>query len=226
MTPAAQARLEREVEAITARLDRYREQGLRMFSTSSFQTNSVALLHVLSTHAADVPIFFLDTGYHFPETLRFKRELEARFGLQVRTLRSEVSRLQQRDAAGRLLFASDPDSCCHLNKVAPLEPVLASHDVWINGVRAAQSSHRAGLLPEQNDERRGILRFHPLLDWTASMISDYRLAHDLPAHPLDELGYASVGCEPCTRRTGGDASVDDRRGRWLGLSKTECGLHL
>ena len=170
MRSHAAARLEDRVATIRARIDAYRERGLAMFSTSSFQTNSVVLLHLLATHAPDVPVFFLDTGYHFPETLRFKRELEDRLGLEVRSLRSEVSRLQQRDAAGRLLFTSDPDFCCQLNKVAPLEAVLAAHDVWINGVRAAQSANRSGLRVEE-EERQGILRYHPLLEWTASMIS-------------------------------------------------------
>lgn len=225
VTGAGQHEIEARVAAIGDKLESYREDGRRMFATSSFQTTSVVLLHILSIRARDVPVYFLDTGYHFPETLEFKRELEGRLGLEVRSLRSEVSRLLQRDARKRLLFASDPDSCCYLNKVAPLEPVLAAHDIWINGIRASQSPGRAAFQVEQST-RRGTVRYHPLLDWTAAMLDEYRRRHDLPAHPLDALGYGSVGCEPCTRRAATGGGADDRSGRWAGLTKTECGLHL
>ncbi len=215
------------LDQIAARLDGYRQRGSRMFSTSSFQTNSVVLLHIISTLAPEVPVYFLNTGFCFAETLEFRDSLAARLGLTVRQVSSPVPRLQQRDERGRLLFASDPDFCCHLNKVAPLEPVLHAHDVWINGVRASQSETRAAMKVEQH-ARHGTLRFHPVLKWTSKMVWEYRELHDLPAHPLEAQGYFSIGCQPCTRRPlGEDAceALDDRSGRWSGLKKTECGLH-
>ena len=214
-----------EAVRIERRLDSYRERGFELFATSSFQTTSVVLLHLLAAVAPEIPIYFLDTGYHWPETLLFKKELQKRLGLEVRSLRSELSRFQQRDSEGRLLFASDPDHCCFLNKVAPLEPALAAHDVWISGVRADQNSNRASFREEQ-PSRRGVLRYHPLLGWTREKVDEYRRAHDLPRHPLYALGYGSVGCEPCTRRLGVGAGADDRAGRWQGLARSECGLHL
>jgi phosphoadenosine phosphosulfate reductase len=215
--------LDGPVQRIEAELADYRRRGLRMFASSSFQTNSVVLLHLLSRFAPEVPVCFLNTGFHFPETLDFRRNLERRLGLRIVELFSPVERGQQRDAAGRLLFTSDPDHCCHLNKVLPLEPVLASHDLWINGVRAAQSETRAAMAREERG-RRGILRYHPLLDWSSRMVWTYLQRHDLPSHPLEDQGYHSVGCRPCTRKVG--EGLDDRSGRWTGLKKTECGLHL
>jgi len=208
---------------IQDKLDGYRKQNLRMFATSSFQTNSVVLLHILSTIAPDVPVYFLNTGFHFPETLMFRDDLRSRLGLDVRDVFSSIPRHQQRVGAGRFLFTSDPDTCCHINKIASLEPVLQSHDVWINGIRAGQSATRQAMKRQQR--ARGVLRFHPILKWSEQMVADYILRHDLPRHPLDSAGYGSVGCRPCTRRPSASSALDDRGGRWAGLNKTECGLH-
>lgn len=232
-TPATQhqlrAGLDPELQAKVCTIERelaaYKSSGKRICASSSFQTNSLVLLHLLSELAPEVVVYFLNTGFHFPETLRFQRKVERQLGLQVRDLRSEVSRLQQRDNRGRLLFASDPDYCCHLNKVVPLEPVLAAHDIWISGVRASQSTTRASMKREQAS-RRGVLRYHPLLDWSSRDVWSYLKFYELPEHPLEAQGYVSVGCEPCTRRLDLGQDGDNRSGRWFGLTKTECGLHL
>ncbi len=215
---------EPRLAAIEAQLAGYRRRGLRLFATSSFQTSSVVLLHILSRLARDVPVYFLDTGYHFPETLSFRDRLARELGLVVRSVRSPVPRAQQRDARGRLLFASEPDDCCHVNKVLPMEPVMAAHDIWINGVRAAQSAVRRAMGVEQ-PAAHGVTRYHPLLGWDSAMVHGYLAQHGLPRHPLEAEGYFSVGCRPCTRRTGDEALYDERTGRWFGLKKTECGLH-
>lgn len=211
------------VDDIAARLDGYRARSLRVFATSSFQTQSVPLLHILGTLAPDVPIYFLNTGFHFPETLQFRQTLAARLGLRVVDVSSPVPRIHQRTPDGQLLYLHDPDFCCHLNKVAPLEPVQATHDVWVNGVRAGQTENRARMT-EESRTKSGLLRYHPILRWTSRMVYEYRMLHDLPAHPLDDQGYVSVGCQPCTRKV--EAAGDERGGRWFGLKKTECGLHL
>ncbi len=215
---------------IHAELEAYRDGGRRLFATSSFQTNSLVLLHVLSRFAPSTPVVFLNTGYHFPETLAFRKRIEKMLGINVLDLYSPVSRYQQRDGMGRLLFTSDPDRCCHLNKVLPLDPVIAEHDVWISGVRAGQSAHRASM-GRTAQGRRGIERFHPILDWTSREVYLYLQAHALPMHPLESEGYPSIGCAPCTRRFVdqpdlGGVLDDERAGRWAGMSKTECGLHL
>ena len=122
----------------------------------------------------------------------------------------------------RLLFASDPDLCCHLNKVVPLEPILAQYDVWINGVRADQGEVRKNFKVEEK-AKLGTIRFHPMLDWNSKMIYDYLRENEIPHHPLEDKGYFSIGCEPCTRKW--DVNMDERDGRWFGLKKTECGLN-
>lgn len=216
--------LEPLVDAVEAELRAYQAQGARLFATSSFQTNSVVLLDLLDRFAPEIPVYFLNTGYHFPETLAFRRALGARLRLQIVDLFSPVERGLQRDAEGRLLFTSDPDHCCHLNKVLPLEPILARNDVWVSGIRKSQSAVREGM-GKVAQGRQGVRRYHPLYDWDARTVWAYIRARGLPTHPLDDQGYPSVGCRPCTRRLADDAGLDDRGGRWSGQKKTECGLH-
>ncbi|MGC6508145.1 MAG: phosphoadenylyl-sulfate reductase [Myxococcota bacterium] len=207
---------------IQQQLEEFQAQGKRMFASSSFQTNSVVLLHLISRFAPQTPIYFLNTGFLFPETFLFRDMLSAQWGLNIMTLRSIQSRHQQVSGDGRFLFASDPDTCCHINKVLPLEPVLQSHDIWINGVRGAQSETRKAMKKIQ-PAAHGILRYHPILEWDSRMMYYYIEANNLPKHPLDDAGYVSIGCQPCTRSYEDD--LDGRGGRWAGLNKTECGLH-
>ncbi|MEC8382055.1 MAG: phosphoadenylyl-sulfate reductase [Myxococcota bacterium] len=207
---------------IQQQLEEFQAQGKRMFASSSFQTNSVVLLHLISRFAPQTPIYFLNTGFLFPETFLFRDMLRAQWGLNIMTLRSIQSRHQQVSGDGRFLFASDPDTCCHINKVLPLEPVLQSHDIWINGVRGAQSETRKAMKKIQ-PAAHGILRYHPILEWDSRMMYYYIEANNLPKHPLDDAGYVSIGCQPCTRSYEDD--LDGRGGRWAGLNKTECGLH-
>ena len=220
--------LTRKVEAIWEQLASFDASGKRVFASSSFQTQSLPLLHILAMHTRAIDIVFLDTGYHFSETLSFRDQLAERLNLRVVNVRSSVPKSEQRTSDGRLLFAADTDQCCYLNKVAPLEPYLQSHDVWISGVRADQSVVRANM-KKTIPGPYGITRYHPMLDWSAKDIHGYRTHYDLPAHPLESNGYLSVGCMPCTRPyldTLGDAgATPDRGGRWAGQTKTECGLH-
>ena len=209
------------VTEIATHLEEYRAQGKKLFATSSFQTHSIPMLHVLSRIDASIPIMFINTGFLFPETVRFRDEVSERLGLNLVDVKSLVPRHLQRDGQGQLYFASDPDYCCFLNKTQPLEPVLAEYDVWINGIRADQNANRRNMQVEQKAPF-GALRFHPMLDWSSKMIYDYIREHNLPKHPLDEQGYLSIGCEPCTRKF--DMN-DERSARWFGLNKTECGLH-
>ena len=210
------------VEAIHLKLREYDSRGLRLFSTSSFQTHSIPLLHILSTSGLDIPVYFLHTGFHFPETLVFRNTIAGLLGLQVISVSSPVSKTSQRDAQGKFLYTSDPDRCCYLNKVLPLEPVLQSHDVWINGVRREQTGFRL-TMEEESVGAYDTIHYHPILGWTSKMIWEYRKTYDLPEHPLDEQGYLSIGCVPCTRKF--DPEHAERSGRWTGLTKEECGIH-
>jgi len=211
------------LDAAAEQLADYTARELRVFATSSFQPGSVVLLDLLGRYAPRVPVYFLDTGYHFPETLRWRDTVAAALGLRVVSLRSPVGRMQQRDRRGNLLFVSDPDHCCHLNKVLPLEAIIHSSDVWVSGVRGGQTAAR-GRMGWEGRGRHGVLRFHPLIDWDARMVHHYAQGLDLPPHPLADAGYVSIGCQPCTRSWAD--SLDDRGGRWFGMKKQECGLHL
>ena len=210
-----------DISPITQKIEKYLLAGKRVFSTSSFQTHSVALLHILSRIDRNIPVYFINTGYHFPETILYKEEIAAAFGLRVIDLHPLVPKTMQRNREGNLLFTSDPDYCCYLNKVQPVEELLKRYDVWINGVRADQNSHREQL-QEEIMVQRNTLRYHPVLQWTQGMVEEYIAYYGLPRHPLEEKGYASIGCEPCTRPA---ENADKRGGRWYGQKKTECGLN-
>lgn len=208
--------------AIQEKIESYTKAGKRLFTSSSFQSHSLVLLHILSRIDKSIPVYFINTGYHFPETIKFRDHITGLFGLNTIDLMSEVPKYMQRDGEGKLLFASDPDHCCYLNKTQPMDGILRTYDVWINGVRADQSAVRAALKEEQ-PAPYGTVRFHPMLNWSAKMIWEYQKEHNLPKHPLEEKGYISIGCEPCTRRL--DPAMQEREARWYGLKKVECGLH-
>ena len=209
-------------QEIKDKIAQYKQEGKLLFTSSSFQSHSLVMLHILSRIDKSIPVYFINTGYHFPETMKFRDQITELFGLNTRDLKSDVPKHMQRDSEGRLLFTSDPDHCCYLNKTQPMDSVLQSHDVWINGVRADQSAVRAAMKVEQPAPYNTI-RFHPMLDWNAKMIWEYQKEFKLPTHPLEAKGYVSIGCEPCTRRL--DPGMQEREARWYGLKKVECGLH-
>jgi phosphoadenosine phosphosulfate reductase len=211
-----------EITRIRQNIESYKESGKQLFTTSSFQSHSLVLLHILSRVDKFIPVFFINTGYHFPETLTFRDKIAQEFELTLIDLVSEMPKYMQRNVEGRLLFASDPDHCCDINKVYPLDAAMRSYDVWINGVRADQSATRAAMLEEQ-PAAHGVLRYHPMLNWTSKMIFDYQKEFNLPKHPLENKGYISIGCEPCTRKL--DPQRMEREARWFGLNKNECGLN-
>ncbi len=208
---------------IKKQIARYKSEGLKIFASSSFQTQSVPLLHIISIVDKNIPVYFLNTGFHFAESLSFKDELTELLGLNVVDVKSETPKIQQRNENGRMLYTSDPDYCCYINKVLPLEPVLKEYDVWISGVRADQSPNRKKMKREA-EAQFGTLRYHPMLEWTNKMVYDYIREHNLPKHPLDEKGYFSIGCQPCTKKMDME-DEDGRNARWYGMNKTECGIH-
>jgi len=209
------------IQEIKTKLLQYQADGKKMFVTSSFQTHSIPLLHILSQSGVEIDVLFINTGFHFAETVCFRDKVAEQLGLKVIDVHSLVAKNLQKDAEGHFYFISDPDYCCFLNKTQPLEPYLQQYDIWINGVRADQSATRKQMKTEQ-PAPFNTTRFHPMLDWNAKRIYEYRKEHQLPEHPLDQKGYQSIGCFPCTKKF--DA-MDERTSRWFGLNKTECGLH-
>jgi len=217
-----QAYFEQKTAETREAINGFLAEGKKLFVGSSFQSHSIPLLHIVRSISKDIPVYFIDTGFHFPETVTYKEQIAELLDLNVISTRSIVCKRLQCDADGAFYFASDPDHCCYLNKIQPLEPVLIERDIWINGVRADQSETRRQMGRTANGPF-GTLRYHPMLDWNSKEIFYYRKLYELPAHPLEEKGYLSIGCEPCTRKV--DPEGDERQGRWFGMKKTECGLH-
>jgi phosphoadenosine phosphosulfate reductase len=207
-------------EAAVALLAR-RYQG-RISLVSSFGTESAVLLHMVAHADPALPVLFLDTGKLFAETLAFRDRLVAQLGLRdVRSILPDPAALAARDPFGGL-WAFNPDACCALRKVEPLAAALAPFAVWLNGRKRAHGSTRAALnLVEATEDGR--LKVNPLAAWDGEAVEAWRVAHDLPAHPLAAQGYTSVGCRTCTSPVStGEAT---RAGRWRGTGKTECGIH-
>lgn len=188
---------------------------------SSFGAESAALLHLVASVDPGVPVLFLDTGKHFPETLAYRDLLAERLGLtDLRTLSPDPELLAKRDAT-ELRWSYDPDGCCDIRKVQPLALGLAGFDATITGRKAFQASTRAALPRFEIEGDR--LKVNPLADWTKADLDAYFVAHDLPVHPLVAQGYLSIGCAPCTSVV--KPGEDPRAGRWRGWDKTECGIH-
>ena len=192
---------------------------------SSFGAESVALLHLVSTVDKSVPVLFLETGKHFPETLAYRDLLADRLGLNLVNLTPDPADLAAKDDTG-LRWSYDPDGCCEIRKVKPLARAMARFDASITGRKGFQSASRRGLPRFEIDktDTEGRLKINPLADWDATRVAAYIAEHDLPAHPLVAEGYPSIGCAPCTNKV--KPGEDPRSGRWSGWDKTECGIHV
>ncbi|GAA6734817.1 phosphoadenylyl-sulfate reductase [Thermus oshimai] len=194
--------------------------------TCSFQAEDVVVLNLLLKARPDIPVLFLDTGYHFPEVYAYRDELQRRLDLRLVNLTPELSREEQEARFGRL-YETAPDRCCELRKVRPLFQALRGYDTWFTGLRREQSPTRAHLKPlEEARLPTGevLTKVSPLYDWTLKEVFAYLAVADLPLLPLYEEGYLSIGCAPCTAKPL-DPS-DPRSGRWAGKGKLECGIHL
>jgi len=194
----------------------------RIALVSAFGAESAVLLHMAATIDPGLPVIFLDTGKLFSETLAYRDALAARLGLtDLRIARPDPGLLGTVDPAGSL-WRRDPDRCCDLRKVIPLDAALAPFDAWISGRKRFQGGDRAALeAVEFGTDWR--IKINPLANWTEADIDAYFARHDLPPHPLLAAGYRSIGCAPCTRAV--RAGEDPRAGRWDGSGKTECGIH-
>jgi phosphoadenosine phosphosulfate reductase len=191
---------------------------------SSFGAESAVLLHLVASVARSVPVLFLDTSKHFAETLAYRDKLAALLGLDLVILTPDADDLAPKDETG-LRWSYDPNGCCEIRKVKPLEKALVNFDASFTGRKAFQAETRANLPRFEIDtsDAAGRLKINPLIDWDASQIEAYFIQHDLPRHPLIAQGYLSIGCSPCTSQVA--PGEDPRSGRWKGWDKTECGIH-
>jgi phosphoadenosine phosphosulfate reductase len=193
----------------------------RLALVSSFGTESAALLKVMADVDPAIPVIFLDTGWLFEETLAYRDALIATLGLRdVRSIKP-LEETVSREDPDRELWFSDPDACCRIRKVEPLNRALAPFSAWINGRKRFQGGLRADIPVVEDDGAR--LKFNPFANVPREAIEAIFKAANLPPHPLRAMGYLSVGCMPCTSRTSPDE--DRRAGRWRGRPKTECGIH-
>ncbi|WP_329173723.1 phosphoadenylyl-sulfate reductase [Streptomyces sp. NBC_01477] len=195
--------------------------GPRWCVTSSMEDAVVA--HLASRALPGVDVVFLDTGYHFPETIGTRDAVAAVMDVNVITLTPRQSVAEQDAQYGPKLHDRDPDRCCALRKVAPLEEGLSGYDAWATGLRRDESPTRANTPVVSWDARRQKVKIAPIARWTQADVEAYVAEHGVLTNPLLTDGYASVGCAPCTRRV--LEGEDARAGRWAGLGKTECGIH-
>lgn len=197
----------------------------RFAIAASFQLDGLTMVHMAREFTDRVPVLFIQTGFHFPETIEYRDSLVADWNLELIETTPTLGPARQAREIHPELYAVDPDRCCELNKVLPLQKVLETLDGWATGVRRDQSVVRADVpiverqtLPSGRD----VLKLNPLARWTKQDTWHYARRYDIPRHPLYERDYLSIGCAPCTRAvTDGE---DERSGRWNG-GKLECGIH-
>ncbi len=199
----------------------------RIAIASAFQAEGTAVIHMATRIRPDVPILFLETGFQFAETLAFKEQLTERLGLNVVDLVGEYTTDRQAAEFGERLFERNSELCCELNKVRPMFEALRGLDGWITSVRRDSSPTRAETPIVERYELepgRDIVKVNPMATWTRPEVWRYLKEHDLPHNPLYDLGYSSIGCAPCTRLR--FAGEPERAGRWAGIAKWECGIHV
>lgn len=210
-----------EAETLLDAMIRHEFAG-KIALVSSFGAESAVLLHLVAKVEPSLPIIFLDTHKLFGETLRYRDDLQKRLGLtNILTIEPEPLEVEAEDRNG-LLWTRNVDACCALRKVRPLARAMEEFDAWITGRKRFQSDTRAAIPLVEKSGRK--FKVNPLAEWTPEAITTYMTAHDLPPHPLVADGFLSIGCMPCTRAVQPGESA--RAGRWAGLEKTECGIHI
>ena len=202
--------------------------GTRAAIGTSFQGAGLVMMHLAKVHGLGFPVFTLDTGLLFRETIELQQRLEDFFGYRIERLEPDLTVAQQAAAHGDELWNRDPDLCCTMRKVLPLQTKLGDLDCWMTGLRRQQSDSRSaiGMVEVYTfDEVTGreIVKLNPMADWSREAVWEYLKKHQIPYNALHDRGYRSIGCWPCTiPSTGGE---NERAGRWLGFQKVECGIH-
>lgn len=198
--------------------------GRELVLTCSFGgASGMVLLDMVARIGRATSVVFLDTNLLFPETYALAKAAAARYGITIERRTPALTLGEQEVQEGPQLFKRDPDRCCGIRKVAPLAEALQPYSAWISGIRRDQSRTRAATELVQWNARYGLLKLSPLAFWGERDVWRYIYAHDVPYNPLLDQGYASLGCHPCTSRASAD---DPRAGRWDGIAKTECGIHI
>ncbi len=182
------------------------------------------LPHLFGTRLPGVDVLFLETGYHFPETLTTRDAAATAFNITIVNVEPDQTVEEQDAAYGKDLFASNPTLCCQLRKVDPLKKALGGYRAWVTGARRVDALTRSELPVVSWDAKHGLVKINPLSLWDDAAVEAYQVAHDLPRNPLVAQGYPSIGCLPCTQKVAPGA--DPRSGRWAGQDKTECGIHV
>jgi len=195
----------------------------RLSFATGFGAEGGVLIDMAARHALPIDLFTLDTGLLFPETYALWRRLEDRYRIVIRAVRPAQTVEEQAAALGDRLWTRDPDRCCELRKVLPLQKALAGFEAWVTAIRREQTSARASARVVEHDPRFSLVKLNPLAAWTNDDVWDHIRAHDVPVNTLHDRGYPSIGCWPCTTPVA--AGEDPRAGRWRGRVKTECGLH-
>ena len=204
----------------------WQQFGTKAAFGTSFQGAGLATIHLARSIGCNFPVFTLDTGLLFPETVALKDRLEKFFGFPIEALKPDLTVEQQAEAHGPELWKREPDLCCTMRKVLPLQDKLSQLDCWITGLRRDQSATResVGLLELHGLEGgQEIIKLNPVATWSRDKVWDYIKAHQIPYNPLQDQGYRSIGCWPCTSKSGG--GENERGGRWVGFNKVECGIH-
>lgn len=202
--------------------------GTRAAIGTSFQGAGLVMMDLCRKHGFAFPIFTLDTGLLFPETLELKSRLEEFFGFRIESLHPDLTVQQQEEAQGPELWKREPDLCCTLRKVLPLRDKLSQLDCWITGLRRQQAETRSDigiieLYRFDEESNRDIAKMNPMANWKRDAVWKYIHDHKIPYNPLHDRGYSSIGCFPCTAKSG--QGENERAGRWVGFGKVECGIH-
>ena len=195
--------------------------GDRLTTASSM--GDEVLVHLLGTTLRDADVFFLDTGYHFAETLGTRDAYDAMLPVRIRTILPRLTVAEQDAEHGPRLHDRDPNLCCAMRKVEPLDRALSDKDAWVTGMRREDAPTRTDIELVGWDEKRGMVKLNPIAGWTQDDVDRYVQEHGVFLNPLRQSGYASIGCAPCTRPVA--EGEDPRAGRWSGSDKVECGLH-
>ena len=199
------------------------EFGDDMVLATGFGAEGCVLVHMLSQINRNARIFYLDTDLLFPETYALRDQLTARYGVSFERRSTTLSLETQNSQFGERLWERQPDLCCKLRKVEPLVEILSDFKAWITAIRRDQTPARATAGIVERDQKFGLIKINPLASWSTFDVWRYLTNHDVPYNPLHDVGYASIGCRPCTSAV--QIGEDPRAGRWRGSAKTECGLH-
>lgn len=206
----------------------WKEFGSRAAIGTSFQGAGLVMIHLGRKNGFNFPVFTLDTGFLFPETLELKKRLEDYFRFEIEGLQPDLTPEKQEEYHGPELWKRDPDLCCTMRKVLPLQNKLSESDCWITGLRREQSNTRAAigiieLYIFDPASGREIVKLNPMANWSRDAVWNYIRENKIPYNALHDQGYRSIGCRPCTNKTA--AGESERAGRWTGFNKVECGIH-